>query len=169
MPTILSLMAQKDGVTGAAAVPFVSKGMMLWSLGGVFGFCCHGFIADLIGRRFAVMLYSSAVPASADAMPPIIAQSHRRVQRRRPILNDGRLSTLNDAGPPNEAAARSNPHRRRTTRQRPAGSFLGGFRTATPPPADRSRRAGIRNPSREPSFASGPRRMLTPAVVPVNR
>jgi MFS family permease len=59
MPTILSLMAQKDGAIGAAAVPFVSKGMMLWSLGGVFGFCCHGFIADLIGRRFAVMLYSS--------------------------------------------------------------------------------------------------------------
>jgi hypothetical protein len=33
------------------------------------------------------------VPAKADAVPPIVAQLHRRVQRRRPILDDGRLST----------------------------------------------------------------------------
>jgi MFS family permease len=64
MPTILSLMVQKDGLTGAAAVPFVSKGMMMWSLGGVFGFCCHGFIADAIGRRFAVILYSTGTIAA---------------------------------------------------------------------------------------------------------
>ena len=31
-----------------------------------------------------------------------------------------------------EVAARSNPHRRQTARQRPAGSFLGGFRTPAP-------------------------------------
>jgi sugar phosphate permease len=58
MPTILSLMVQKDGLTGAAAVPFVSHGIMLWSFGGIFGFCSHGFIADAIGRRRAVILYS---------------------------------------------------------------------------------------------------------------
>ena len=38
LPTILSLMIQKSGVTGAAAVPFVSHGIMIWSLGGIFGY-----------------------------------------------------------------------------------------------------------------------------------
>jgi len=52
------------------------------------------------------------------------------------------------------AAARSNRHRRHTARQRPAGSFLEGFRTPAPSPADRSRRAGIRNPSRQPPLRS---------------
>jgi MFS family permease len=59
LPTILSFMIQKDGVTGAAAVPFVSHGIMIWSLGGVFGFWCHGFIADKIGRRYSVMFYAA--------------------------------------------------------------------------------------------------------------
>jgi MFS family permease len=59
LPTILSFMIQKDGVTGAAAVPFVSHGIMIWSVGGVFGFWCHGFIADKIGRRYSVMFYAA--------------------------------------------------------------------------------------------------------------
>ena len=59
LPTILSLMAQKSGVADAtAASPFVSRGMMLWSLGGIAGYIAFGFIADLIGRRSTVMLYS---------------------------------------------------------------------------------------------------------------
>jgi MFS family permease len=58
LPTILSLMVQKDGLTGAAAVPFVSRGVMIWSLGGIFGYPCFGFIADAIGRRPTVVLYS---------------------------------------------------------------------------------------------------------------
>jgi hypothetical protein len=33
------------------------------------------------------------VPAKADAMPPIPAEAHRRMQQRRPILDDGRQST----------------------------------------------------------------------------
>ena len=64
LPTILSFMIQKNGVTGAAAVPFVSHGIMIWSLGGVFGFWCHGFIADKIGRRFSVMFYSAGTIAA---------------------------------------------------------------------------------------------------------
>jgi MFS family permease len=60
LPTILSLMAQKSGVADAtAAAPFVSRGMMLWSLGGIAGYIAFGFIADLIGRRSTVMLYSA--------------------------------------------------------------------------------------------------------------
>jgi MFS family permease len=58
LPTILSLMVQKSGMTGADAVPFVSHGIMIWSLGGVAGFWCHGFIADKVGRRLSVSFYS---------------------------------------------------------------------------------------------------------------
>src|SRR5262252_7376118 len=55
LPTILSLMAQKSGAADAtAAVPFVSRGIMLWSLGGIAGYIAFGFIADLIGRRGTV-------------------------------------------------------------------------------------------------------------------
>src|SRR5215471_9219207 len=38
----------------------------------------------------------------------------------------------------------------------PAGSFFGGFRTPAFLPGHRSRRAGIRNPSRKQSFADAP-------------
>lgn len=58
LPTILSLMVQKDGISGAAAVPFVSRGIMVWSLGGIAGYIAFGFIADLVGRRPTIILYS---------------------------------------------------------------------------------------------------------------
>jgi MFS family permease len=59
LPTILSLMAQKSGAADAtAAVPLVSRGMMLWSLGGIAGYIAFGFIADLVGRRPTVIFYS---------------------------------------------------------------------------------------------------------------
>lgn len=64
LPTILSFMVQKNGVTGAAAVPFVSHGIMIWSVGGIFGYICFGFIADIIGRRLTVMLYSAGTIAA---------------------------------------------------------------------------------------------------------
>ena len=60
LPTILSLMAQKSGAADAtAAVPFVSRGIMLWSLGGICGYIAFGFLADSIGRRLTVILYSA--------------------------------------------------------------------------------------------------------------
>jgi len=60
LPTILSLMAQKSGAADAtAAVPFVSRGIMLWSLGGICGYIVFGFLADSIGRRLTVILYSA--------------------------------------------------------------------------------------------------------------
>ncbi len=58
LPTILSLMVQKGGVTGADAVPFVSNGIMIWSFGGIFGYSAFGFIADAIGRRLTIAFYS---------------------------------------------------------------------------------------------------------------
>jgi MFS family permease len=60
LPTILSLMAQKSGAADAtAAVPFVSHGIMLWSLGGICGYIAFGFICDIIGRRLTVIFYSA--------------------------------------------------------------------------------------------------------------
>ena len=58
LPTILSLMIQKNGITGADAVPFVSNGMMMWSFGGIFGYSAFGFIADWLGRRVTIAFYS---------------------------------------------------------------------------------------------------------------
>jgi MFS family permease len=58
LPTILSLMVQKNGVSGADAVPFVSRGIMIWSLGGIAGYIAFGFICDAIGRRLTIGLYS---------------------------------------------------------------------------------------------------------------
>jgi len=58
LPTILSLMVQKNGISGADAVPFVSNGMMVWSFGGIFGYSAFGFIADWIGRRGTIAFYS---------------------------------------------------------------------------------------------------------------
>ncbi len=59
LPTILSLMVQRGGITGAVAVPFVSRGIMLWSLGGIAGYIAFGFVADMIGRRGTIVLWSA--------------------------------------------------------------------------------------------------------------
>jgi MFS family permease len=64
LPTILSFMVQKGGVTGAAAVPFVSRGIMVWSFGGIFGYIAFGYIADFIGRRLTIMFYSAGTIAA---------------------------------------------------------------------------------------------------------
>ncbi len=58
LPTILSLMVQKGGISGADAVPFVSHGIMVWSFGGIFGYAAFGWIADWVGRRLAIAFYS---------------------------------------------------------------------------------------------------------------
>ncbi len=64
LPTILSLMAQKGGIDDNAAAPFVGRGMMLWSGGGFFGYIVFGFLADLIGRRPTVSLFSLGTVAA---------------------------------------------------------------------------------------------------------
>ena len=65
LPTILSLMAQKSGAAdAAAAVPLVSHGIMLWSLGGICGYIAFGFLADALGRRLTVMFYSAGTIAA---------------------------------------------------------------------------------------------------------
>ena len=59
LPTIQSLMLEKEGIKGAAAAPIIGRNMMLWGIGGIFGYACFGFIADLIGRRLTVAFYNT--------------------------------------------------------------------------------------------------------------
>jgi MFS family permease len=58
LPTIQSLMLEKEGIKGAAAAPIIGRNMMLWGIGGIFGYASFGFIADLIGRRPTVAFYN---------------------------------------------------------------------------------------------------------------
>ena len=58
LPTIQTIILEKDGIAGAAAIPYVSRGMMLWGIGGIFGYSSFGFIADAIGRRPTIILYN---------------------------------------------------------------------------------------------------------------
>jgi MFS family permease len=58
LPTIQTQLLDADGIKGGAAIPYVSHGMMLWGIGGIFGYSAFGFIADVIGRRAAITLYN---------------------------------------------------------------------------------------------------------------
>jgi MFS family permease len=58
LPTIQGQMLAKLGITGAAAVPHIGHGMMLWGIGGILGYAAFGFIADVVGRRPTVVFYS---------------------------------------------------------------------------------------------------------------
>jgi MFS family permease len=49
---------QKEGIKGAAAIPYVSWGMKLWGIGGIVGYIAFGYIADAIGRRPTIIIYS---------------------------------------------------------------------------------------------------------------
>jgi hypothetical protein len=71
------------------------------------------------------------------------------------IISDFRLSAIFRKPSPAKGAATPNPHRRPSAHRLPVRSFFGGFRTPAPHRVDRSRRAGIRNPSRPESRPSG--------------
>ncbi len=58
LPTIQGQVLARSGVAGPAAVPFIGHGMMLWGLGGILGYTAFGFVADAIGRRPTIVLYS---------------------------------------------------------------------------------------------------------------
>ena len=76
LPTILSFMVEKDGITGAAAVPFVSHGIMIWSLGGIPGYWCHGFISDVIGRRLTIIFYAAGTIVSGLVLYLVLPSFH---------------------------------------------------------------------------------------------
>jgi MFS family permease len=58
LPTIQSLMLEKEGIKGAEAIPYVGRGMMLWGIGGILGYASFGFLADLFGRRPTIIFYN---------------------------------------------------------------------------------------------------------------
>src|SRR5262245_44041122 len=58
LPTIQNLLLEKNGITGGAAIPYVRNGMMLWGIGGIFGYIAFGYVADMIGRRPTIFVYS---------------------------------------------------------------------------------------------------------------
>jgi MFS family permease len=58
LPTIQGQLLARQGITGAAAAPFVGHGMTLWGLGGIIGYASFGFIADAAGRRATIIFYN---------------------------------------------------------------------------------------------------------------
>jgi len=58
LPTIQTLMLQKQGVTGDAATRAVGDGMTLWGIGGILGYAAFGFLADTFGRRPTIAFYN---------------------------------------------------------------------------------------------------------------
>lgn len=58
LPTIIREILGNTGITGAATIPYVSHGMMLWGIGGIVGYASFGFIADAIGRKPAIIFYN---------------------------------------------------------------------------------------------------------------
>jgi len=58
LPTIQSMILQKEGVVGAEAVRQIGHSMMLWGVGGILGYASFGFLADMFGRRPTVIFYN---------------------------------------------------------------------------------------------------------------
>jgi MFS family permease len=58
LPTIQRGILAGEGIQGNAAISYISFGMTMWSLGGIFGYAAFGFIADAIGRRPAIFIYN---------------------------------------------------------------------------------------------------------------
>jgi MFS family permease len=58
LPTIQRGILAGEGIQGNAAISYISFGMTMWSLGGIFGYAAFGFIADAIGRRPTIFIYN---------------------------------------------------------------------------------------------------------------
>src|SRR3984893_18103370 len=57
LPTIQNLLLEKQGITGTAAIPYVSWGMKLWGIGGIIGYIAFGYVADAVGRGPTIFVY----------------------------------------------------------------------------------------------------------------
>jgi MFS family permease len=64
LPTIQSLMLEKDGIVGPAAIPYIGNGMTLYGIGGILGYASFGFLADAFGRRATIVFYNVGTIAS---------------------------------------------------------------------------------------------------------
>ncbi len=58
LPTIQGIMLHHQGVKGAAVVSYITLGMEMFAIGGILGYAAFGFLADAIGRRPTIILYS---------------------------------------------------------------------------------------------------------------
>ena len=58
LPTIQRGILASEGIQGNDAIAYISFGMTMWSVGGIFGYAAFGFIADAIGRRPAILIYN---------------------------------------------------------------------------------------------------------------
>ena len=58
LPTIQGIMLHNQGVTGVSVVPYITLGMEAFAVGGILGYAAFGFLADAIGRRPTIILYS---------------------------------------------------------------------------------------------------------------
>ena len=58
LPTIQGIMLHKQGVVGPAAIPYITLGMEMFGIGGIVGYGSFGFLADALGRRPTIILYS---------------------------------------------------------------------------------------------------------------
>jgi MFS family permease len=58
LPTIQRGILAGEGIQGNDAISYISFGMTMWSLGGIFGYAAFGFIADAIGRRPTIFIYN---------------------------------------------------------------------------------------------------------------
>jgi MFS family permease len=58
LPTIQSLMLEKDGISGPAAIRYIGNGMTLYGIGGILGYASFGFLADVFGRRPTIVVYN---------------------------------------------------------------------------------------------------------------
>jgi MFS family permease len=58
LPTIQSLMLEKDGISGPAAIRHIGNGMTLYGIGGILGYAAFGFLADVFGRRATIVFYN---------------------------------------------------------------------------------------------------------------
>jgi len=113
----------------------------------------HPFAGTSRSRR---RVHFISAPSNVGRTSPTSRQSGRRVRQQRSVPHHQRLSALAILRKPSpaKAPATPKPHRRPNHPHRfPAGSFFGGFRTPALYRVDRSRRAGIRNPSRKRPFA----------------
>jgi len=112
----------------------------------------HRFAGTSRSRHRACFI---PMPASAGGGARTSPQSSHRVRKQRPIRNHQRLSALFAKPSTATAAPTPNPHSRQALTAFPRVRSSEAFRRRPLYRVDRSRRAGIRNPSRNRTLSHG--------------
>jgi MFS family permease len=58
LPTVQANMIKASSITGPEAIQSLGWGTTLWGIGGILGYLCFGYLADWLGRRPAIAIYS---------------------------------------------------------------------------------------------------------------